>query len=98
MKQGKVLEKLAQHKKVESIVMVAGGMADVTLKEGFFHPDFSRVFRVGSAHAARQIITAAKPVGEGNKVVKNIMTGKNIEIAKDTPRCSDPSSELYWSM
>lgn len=32
------------------------------------------------------------------KTVKNLMTGKDIEIAHDTPRSCDPSSELYWSM
>jgi hypothetical protein len=33
-----------------------------------------------------------------NKVVKNLMTGKEVTIPTDTPRCCDPSSELYWSM
>lgn len=32
------------------------------------------------------------------KIVKNLMTGENVEIAYDTPRSCDPSSELYWSM
>lgn len=32
------------------------------------------------------------------KVVKNLMTGELVEIAHDTPRSCDPSSELYWSM
>lgn len=32
------------------------------------------------------------------KTVKNLMTGKLIEIPHDTPRSCDPSSELYWSM
>ena len=32
------------------------------------------------------------------KMVKNLMTGKMVEIAYDTPRSCDPSSELYWSM
>jgi hypothetical protein len=32
------------------------------------------------------------------KTVKNLMTGKDIQIATDTPRCCDPSSEAYWSM
>lgn len=34
----------------------------------------------------------------GMKVVRNLMTGKDIEIAEDTPHCCDPSSETYWSM
>ena len=32
------------------------------------------------------------------KWVKNLMTGAMVEIAHDTPRSCDPSSELYWSM
>jgi hypothetical protein len=32
------------------------------------------------------------------KTVKNLMTGADVEIAHDTPRGCDPSSELYWSM
>jgi len=32
------------------------------------------------------------------KTVKNLMSGKDIQIPHDTPRSCDPSSELYWSM
>jgi hypothetical protein len=32
------------------------------------------------------------------KTVRNLMTGQDVEIAYDTPRSCDPSSELYWSM
>lgn len=32
------------------------------------------------------------------KTVRNLMTGEEIQIPHDTPRASDPSSELYWSM
>jgi len=30
--------------------------------------------------------------------VKNLMSGDVVEIDVNTPRCCDPSSELYWSM
>lgn len=30
--------------------------------------------------------------------VRSVMSGEEIEIAEGTPRCCDPSSELYWSM
>ena len=30
--------------------------------------------------------------------VINLMSGEPIQIPEDTPRCCDPSSELYWSM
>lgn len=34
----------------------------------------------------------------GMKTVINLMTGKEIQIPTNTPRCCDPSSELYWTM
>jgi len=30
--------------------------------------------------------------------VKNLMTGKEINIPSNTPHCCDPSTETYWSM
>lgn len=32
------------------------------------------------------------------KKVKNLMTGKEIEIPSNTPHCCDPSTERYWTM
>ena len=32
------------------------------------------------------------------KTVKNLMTGKEIEIDADTPHCCNPATETYWSM
>jgi hypothetical protein len=32
------------------------------------------------------------------KTVRNFMTGELMQIAHDTPRSCDPSTELYWSM
>ena len=32
------------------------------------------------------------------KTVKNLMTGKSVQIAEDTPWCCNPASETYWSM
>jgi hypothetical protein len=32
------------------------------------------------------------------KTVKNLMSGKEIQIPANTPLCCDPSSETYWSM
>ena len=31
-------------------------------------------------------------------IVKNLMTGQDVEIASDTPWCCNPASESYWSM
>lgn len=30
--------------------------------------------------------------------VKNLMTGRDVEIDRDTPWCCNPASESYWSM
>lgn len=32
------------------------------------------------------------------RTVKSLMTGQDVVIDSNTPRCCDPSSELYWSM
>ena len=32
------------------------------------------------------------------KTVKNLMTGKDVQIPTDTPWCCNPASETYWSM
>jgi hypothetical protein len=32
------------------------------------------------------------------KTVRNLMSGKEIQIPVNTPRSCDPSTELYWSM
>ena len=32
------------------------------------------------------------------KTVKNLMTGKLVQIEADTPWCCNPASETYWSM
>lgn len=32
------------------------------------------------------------------KTVKNLMTGKDVQIDRDTPWCCNPASESFWSM
>lgn len=32
------------------------------------------------------------------KTVKNLISGKDVEIDSNTPACCDPSTETYWSM
>jgi len=41
---------------------------------------------------------AEAAVNQPMKRVKVLTTGEEIEIPVDTPRCCDPSTELYWSM
>ena len=37
-------------------------------------------------------------VQERYTTVKNLMTGKDVQIEADTPWCCNPASETYWSM
>jgi hypothetical protein len=58
------------------------------------------------AREVRELQYSTWPVSQGYrcefvptmKTVKNLMTGVDVQIAHDTPRSCDPSSELYWSM
>jgi hypothetical protein len=58
------------------------------------------------AREVRELQHDTWPVSQGYRVevvptmktVKNLMTGVDVQIAHDTPRSCDPSSELYWSM
>ena len=38
------------------------------------------------------------PAPVATKTVRNLMSGKEVEIAVDTPLCCDPSKETYWCM
>lgn len=35
---------------------------------------------------------------EKKEIVRNLMSGKDVEQRVNTPLCCDPSSETYWSM
>lgn len=37
-------------------------------------------------------------IAEDQMIVKNLMSGEPVVIAKDTPWCCNPASETYWSM
>lgn len=39
-----------------------------------------------------------KHVKPKTRKVVNLMSNEEVEIAYDTPRCCDPSTETYWSM
>ncbi len=53
--------------------------------------------RLGAGYSLTDILTF-RSLRVPMKTVKNLMTGEMIEIPADTPRCCDPSTELYWSM
>ena len=58
-----------------------------------FDNDWNMTPKMRKAIKARLAILPPKM-----KKVKNLMTGKTIEIAADTPYCCDPSTETFWSM
>ena len=47
-------------------------------------------------YAIANAVEFAKHI-EKTKKVRNLMSGTIIEIPVNTPRCCDPSTELYWS-
>ena len=67
---------------------------------------FSGMDRDGVARELNELTQVLYPNAAGwrfdvqpaTKIVKNLMTGADVEIDADTPRCCDPSSELYWTM
>jgi hypothetical protein len=67
---------------------------------------FKRMDSDTVARELRDLAVALYPQKDGwrfdvqpaTKIVKNLMTGKDVEIASDTPWCCNPSSETYWSM
>lgn len=58
------------------------------------------------AREVRELQYSLWPVSQGYRIefvptmktVRNLMSGESVQIAHDTPRSCDPSSELYWSM
>jgi hypothetical protein len=58
----------------------------------------TRLCRKAGWSASELSIVARDTYQAPTKKVKNLMSGVEIEIPADTPRCCDPSSELYWSM
>jgi hypothetical protein len=58
------------------------------------------------AREVRELQYSLWPVSQGYRIefvptmktVRNLMSGEQVQIAHDTPRSCDPSSELYWSM
>jgi hypothetical protein len=44
----------------------------------------------------RELFDSTFPVGK--ITVKNLMSGKPVEIDADTPWCCNPASETFWSM
>jgi hypothetical protein len=53
---------------------------------------------IGLLRAIERVLAEQVKAMEGQKVVKNLLSGKECIIPSDTPMCCDPSSELYHSM
>lgn len=66
-------------------------------------PNITKTHMAGTV---KVLLETTYPVAKGYRIeyfpamktVKNLMTGKDIQIASDTPHCCDPSSETFWSM
>lgn len=82
----------------------------VTLKRGGVkYYQSMRTAKAALTRAERDGTTAGNQFGiaevehyhtniEKKKTVKNLISGEDVEISVNTPRCCDPSSEAYWSM
>jgi hypothetical protein len=91
-----------------SFVIVAKGTG-LIVTDG---PNKSRAYKTfGAAKATRtrlcnkagwnesQLNIIARDTYKSPKmIVKNLMSGKPVEIDADTPWCCNPASETYWSM
>lgn len=44
------------------------------------------------------VVVKSEDYKSSTEIVKNLITGKDIEIDVNTSHCCDPSSETYWSM
>jgi hypothetical protein len=103
MKNGKVLAKLANDKRVAQLNLTSDNeQVTIILADGFYvegNRGGRGTFR--TAKGAHQFIKSAQkmPVArEGHEIVMNLMSGKPVEQAIDTPHCCRVDSETYWSM
>lgn len=53
--------------------------------------------KAGYAECELSIVSRATYIAP-KITVKNLMSGKDVEIDADTPWCCNPASETYWSM
>lgn len=102
MKNGKVLAKLAQDKRVAKLALTSDNeQVSITLSPDYYVPHNRaggvRVF--STAKAANAYVKSAQkmPVArEGYRIVFNIMTGLPVEEAIGTPFACSVASESYW--
>lgn len=59
--------------------------------------DWPTIFTPGVEYGIADLETYHNEI-EQTETVHNLMSGKPVEQSVNTPRCCDPSSELYWSM
>lgn len=101
MKNGKVLAKLAQDKRVAKLTLTSDNeQVSITLSPDYYVPHTRGVRNFTTAKAANAFVKSAQkmPVArEGYRIVFNIMTGLPVEEANDTPFACSVASETYWS-
>lgn len=64
--------------------------------------EYYKSVTVGSDYVSDLAVMAAdeyyRTLGNQTRIVRNLMSGKEVEININTPLSCDPSSETYWSM
>jgi hypothetical protein len=80
-------------------IMRAGYWQDAKFAtEGAAKACLTRLAKAGKLVSSEYLIGPVESVPQKTRIVKNLMSGKDVEIPVNTPRCCDPSTELYWSM
>ena len=102
MKNGAVLAKLAQDKRVKNLSLTSdNAQVSIVLADGYYVPKAPRDFvnTFCTARAAHQFIKSALKIPtprDGYKIVANMMTGQLVEEAIDTPYACSVASKSYW--
>lgn len=95
MKNGTVMQKLAQDPRVSSIKFL-GTEAQVALKAEFKNGN-DQVRKVKTAGEAIAFVRGAEKAPEGYTFVRNIMSGNLFAEREGTPYTASPRSETYWT-
>jgi hypothetical protein len=100
MKNGKVLAKLANDKRVAKLNLTSDNeQVSIVLAPGYYVPNARGARAFATAKAAHAFIRSAQKVPvarEGYEIVTNLMTCKLVEQASGTPWACSVASESYW--
>jgi hypothetical protein len=100
MKNGAVLAKLANDKRVGKLTLTSDNeQVSIVIAAGYYVPNVRGVRAFTTAKAAHAYIKQAKPLPvarEGYEIVFNLMSGNPVEQAIGTPHCCRVDNETYW--